>query len=101
MENLDEALLFLADYDWSALRDSRTEAIRVGPNAKGRGFNVRELCRAMLQIARKGLTMRGQGEEELLAPLWRRSEAGTCPALETRELHKADGIDSILERYSL
>jgi len=101
MENLGEALVFLADYDWSALRACRTEAISVGPKAKGRGFNVRELCRAMLEIAQNGLTIRRKGEEEFLAPLWRRFEVETCPALETRRLHQEGGIDSILERYSL
>jgi gamma-glutamylcysteine synthetase len=101
MEALDEAWLFLAEYDWGVLRDCRREAMMEGPRARAGGFDIREMCRAMLEIAREGLAKRSRGEEEFLAPLWSRLEDGTCPALETRELYQSGGIDALLERYSI
>ncbi|MDY6796863.1 MAG: glutamate-cysteine ligase family protein [Actinomycetota bacterium] len=101
MENLDEGASFLGDYDWDALRRSRIEAMRRGPEASGRGFDIAELGRSMLEIAEKGLTSRGRGEEAFLEALWRRSRGGFCPAFEGRELFVQGGVEALLERYSL
>lgn len=101
MENLDAASSLVSRFTWEELRDARAEAIRIGPRAVVGGVPVSEVCRSMLEIAGEGLYGRGYGEEERLSPLWHRLEEGSCPALKTRELFSAEGVDALLERFSL
>ncbi|MFW6113699.1 MAG: glutamate-cysteine ligase family protein [Actinomycetota bacterium] len=101
MENLDEGVSFLEGFEWDALRRSREEAMRHGPRASGEGFDISLLSERMLEVAEKGLSSRGGGEEGFLGVLWRRLREGFCPAMETRELFARGGIGALLERYSL
>ncbi|MBN2025386.1 MAG: hypothetical protein JW854_01295 [Actinobacteria bacterium] len=101
MENLAAANEMIGDFTWEELRASREEAMRVGPQATAGGAPISEICRGMLEVAEEGLAARGYGEEESLSPLWERLEEKRCPAMETRELFQAGGVDALLERYSL
>lgn len=62
---------------------------------------LRCLLADLLQLAADKLKQRGLGEERLLAPLYRRAETLTCPALKTRRrLERGEDWLAIIRDYA-
>jgi hypothetical protein len=51
----------------------------------------------MLDLAHRGLTIRGLGEERFLAPLYRRLERQTNPADMAADMLRTEGMEGLLE----
>lgn len=87
----------IASYDWELLRDMREAACRDGMNGTVSGLNVVDLAGNMLDLAHRGLTIRGLGEERFLAPLYRRLEQQKNPADMAEHMFRSEGMESLLD----
>lgn len=60
------------------------------------GVNVKDLIKQMVQVADRGLKMRGFGEEVYLEPLYRRMDIGRCPADDMISCFLEGGVEKII-----
>lgn len=91
----------LAEYPWDVLRRSRDAACRDGLDGSVDGLQMSELAGKMLDVARRGLTRRGLGEQRYLEPLERRLAESVCPADTAAELYHTGGVEALVAARSL
>jgi glutamate--cysteine ligase len=87
----------ISSYDWDLLRDMREAACRDGINGTAGNLSAVDLAGTMLDLAYRGLTIRGLGEEQFLAPLYRRLERYTNPADVAAHLLRTKGMAHLLD----
>jgi len=87
----------ISSYDWGMLRAMREAACRHGLHSHVGPLNVIDLVSKMLDLAQRGLTRRGLGEEQFLTPLYRRLERRTNPADAAEQIFRVSGIDGLLD----
>lgn len=87
----------IASYDWELLRDMREAACRDGMDGRVGDVNTADLAGTMLDLAHRGLVMRGLGEECFLAPLYRRLEQHTNPAEAAAHIFQTEGMERLLD----
>jgi gamma-glutamylcysteine synthetase len=98
---LDEALEEVSRNDWRALRVMREIACRHGLETGAGDVRLVRLASRILSVARKGLILRGLGEEKFLEPLEKRLCDFFCPADQAAHLFKAGGIKALLETWKI
>jgi gamma-glutamylcysteine synthetase len=94
---LPEASRELSRFHWNDLRTAREIACRFGLGGSTDTVTLSELARSMLWLATVGLRRRGLGEEQFLAPLWKRLSQQTCPADEAAQLFSEGGIEALVK----
>jgi gamma-glutamylcysteine synthetase len=102
LANLDEAQAFALSEPhpfWlSLLAASTTEPLR----AEVAGHSIPVLARRMLDVASRGLALRGEGAPEAaLAPLYRRIESGRSPAESALCEYQTGGVLALLRTARL
>jgi gamma-glutamylcysteine synthetase len=106
-ENLNELEAFVAQFEWSFLRELRYLAanegfrVRVPVGATGGGEPVARFMKDLLGIAERGLIGRGLGEEVFLKPLWTRVEEQKSLADKGIELFKSGGAEALVDVRTL
>ena len=55
----------------------------------------------IVDLAAQGLQRRGQGEEQLLAPIYQRLDRRLNPAQRMRYLYRSDGVAGLLRRAAI
>ena len=96
IENLQEALEYLSQFDWETIKTMRDNAIHDGLDAAVNGSTVIDQCKNMIDIAKRGLTGRNLGEEKYLQPLVERLEKKYNPAVKAADLFKSGGLESLI-----
>ncbi len=91
----------IESHPWERLRKGREEACRHAIKGEVDGLNLADLAARMLELARRGLKSREQGEERFLAPLQQRLNRLRCPADEVEEIYNRSGVEGIVEARSL
>lgn len=101
IENLSASEALLNTLPWTVWRQCRHDALRHGLRACIQGRPITRLLEQLLCIAEQGLTRRGLGEAEYLAPLWKRLARGANAADQARKLFQQEGLDALLQSVSL
>jgi len=98
IDNLKEASEYLQQFKWLVLREMRDNAIHHGLTASVNDIAVTDQCKNMLDIANRGLTKRGLGEEEYLNILYDRLDKNQNPATKAAELFTQRGLDAYIQK---
>ncbi len=93
----EEAWEEVSAVSWDTLRASREEGCRAGLGGSVGDLSLRDWAGRMLDLASKGLKIRGRGEERYLETLYERVKAGRNPADEAEALFRRGGISALLE----
>lgn len=101
VENWKEGLEFLKDFEWKDLPELRQRSVREGFQIKIKGKPVNTFIEELLNIAKKGLAMRGQNEEQYLEPLFARNKEQKSPSDSALEWFEKGGIPLVLNNVSL
>ncbi len=88
----------LGDSYWTAMQTYHQQAIRFGLDAPQPGS---DLLARVLALAEAALARRGFGEQELLAPLWRRLDRRQNPAQRARVVFRHDGMIGMLSHAAI
>jgi gamma-glutamylcysteine synthetase len=83
---------------WEAMRGYHQLAIRRGLRAPQ---PAPEFLKRVVELANTGLRERGQGEELLLAPIYRRLARGENPAQHARRVFRTDGLPAMLAQTAI
>lgn len=83
---------------WSLLRLYHRQVIARGLAAPQ---PAPHFLRTIVGLAEKGLQQRGQGEEQLLQPIWNRLERRENPAQRARRIYQADGLHRLLAELAI
>ena len=101
LNSLDEAEEIVKAHSWDDLREARHHACTSGIKDGSAPVDLENLAGNMLDVARKGLSQRGMGEEEFLKPLEERLESCECPADEAAEMVEDGGIERLVKNRAL
>lgn len=98
VESLSEVAAYftdaLGDDPWPTMITYRAAVVRDGLQVPE---PVPGLLRSVVKLAEAGLARRGRGEAIFLAPIWRRLDARTSPAMHARETFREHGLEALLE----
>jgi gamma-glutamylcysteine synthetase len=83
---------------WSLMRTYHRQVIRTGLGAPQ---PAPDFLPQLVEMAAEGLRRRGQGEEQLLAPLYHRLERNLNPAQRMRRIFQSDGMAGLLRRAAI
>ncbi|MDP2624560.1 MAG: glutamate-cysteine ligase family protein [Candidatus Peregrinibacteria bacterium] len=101
VENWKEAEIFLNQFEWSELRKLRTRASQEGFKMELHGKPIASFIKELLDIAKRGLTSRGHGEESYLDALYQRAEDQKSPSDVALEYFHKGGVPLLIEKTSL
>ena len=88
----------LGEEYWSTMRTYHRQAIRSGLAAPQ---PAPDFLLQIVQMAAEGLARRGQGEERLLEPIYKRLERSFNPAQRIRYIFQADGVAGLLRHAAI
>jgi len=101
VQNKNESEAFLKDFKWPELRMLRYQAGHKNWGHKINGDTVANHIGKILQFSKKGLVMRGEGEETYLETLFARWKAKESPADKASKYFRQGGISLVIKHASL
>lgn len=101
VESLSDVAAYFEDVlgsnPWPAMIAFRAAVVRDGLIAPE---PVPGLLRTVVKLAEAGLARRKRGEQQLLAPIWRRLDARASPASHARETFREHGLQKLIVELS-